>query len=57
VVDAIRQLKHQKDKDILVGGSSLHTQRLAKHSLVDEYRLYVYPIVLGGGKRLFPDGK
>jgi dihydrofolate reductase len=57
VVDAIRQLKKQPGKDILVDGSSVLTQTLAQHDLVDEYRLHVYPIVLGGGKKLFPDGK
>jgi dihydrofolate reductase len=57
VVDAIRQLKQQPGKDILVDGSSVLTQTLAQHGLVDEYRLHVYPIVLGGGKKLFPDGK
>jgi dihydrofolate reductase len=57
VVDAIRQLKQKPGKDILVDGSSVLTQTLAQHGLVDEYRLHVYPIVLGGGKKLFPDGK
>ncbi|HEX7557424.1 MAG TPA: dihydrofolate reductase family protein [Leptolinea sp.] len=57
VVDAIRQLKQQPGKDILVDGSSVLTQTLAQYDLVDEYRLHVYPIVLGGGKKLFPDGK
>ena len=57
VVETIRQLKQQPGKDILVDGSSVLTQTLAQHDLVDEYRLHVYPLVLGGGKRLFPEGK
>jgi dihydrofolate reductase len=57
VIEAIRQLKQQPGKDILVDGSSVLTQVLAQNDLVDEYRLHVYPLVLGGGKRLFPAGK
>jgi dihydrofolate reductase len=57
VVEAIRDLKRQPGKNILVDGSSVLTQLLAMNDLVDEYSLHVYPIVLGGGKRLFPDGK
>ncbi len=57
VVETIRQLKQKPGKDILVDGSSVLTKLLAQNDLVDEYRLHVYPIVLGGGKRLFPDGK
>jgi dihydrofolate reductase len=44
------------DGDILVAGSASLVQTLAKNNLVDEYRLMVYPIVLGSGKRLFQDG-
>ena len=57
VVDAIRQLKQQPGKNILLDGSSVLAQTLAQNDLVDEYSLHVYPIVLGGGKRLFPEGK
>jgi dihydrofolate reductase len=57
VVEAIRQLKQQPGKNILVDGSSVLTQALAQNDLVDEYSLHVYPLVLGGGKRLFPPGK
>ncbi len=57
VIETIRQLKQQPGKSILVDGSSVLTQALAQHELVDEYRLHVYPLVLGGGKRLFPHGK
>ena len=57
VVEAVRQLKQQPGKNILVDGSSVLAQVLAQHDLVDEYSLHIYPLVLGGGKRLFPEGK
>ena len=57
VVDSIRRLKHESGKNILCDGSSLLNQTLAQNDLVDEYMLHVYPLVLGGGKRLFPPGK
>jgi len=56
VVETIRMLKAQPGKDILLDGSSVLAQTLARHGLVDEYRLHVYPLVLGGGKKLFPEG-
>jgi dihydrofolate reductase len=57
VVDTIRQLKQQPGKNILLDGSSVLAHTLIQNDLVDEYHLHVYPIVLGEGKRLFPDGK
>lgn len=57
VVEAVRQLKQQPGKNILVDGSSVLIQALAQNDLVDEYSLHVYPLVLGGGKRLFPAGQ
>jgi dihydrofolate reductase len=56
VADAVRQIKQQPGKNILVDGSSVLNQVLAQNDLVDEYSLHVYPLVLGGGKRLFPEG-
>ncbi len=56
VVESVRQLKQQPGKHILSDGSSVLLQTLAQHDLIDEYRLHVYPLVLGGGKRLFPPG-
>ena len=56
VVEAVRELKQQPGKNILVDGSSVLIHLLAQNDLVDEYRLHVYPIVLGGGKRLYPEG-
>ena len=57
VVESVRKLKQQPGKNILLDGSSVLTKVLAENDLVDEYRLHVYPIVLGGGKKLFPEGK
>jgi dihydrofolate reductase len=57
VVESVRRLKQESGKNILLDGSSQLVQVLATHDLVDEYRLHVYPVVLGGGKRLFPEGK
>jgi dihydrofolate reductase len=57
VVENIRELKQQPGRNILVDGSSVLTKALAENDLVDEYSLHVYPIVLGAGKKLFPEGK
>ncbi|TDB83632.1 alpha/beta fold hydrolase [Actinomadura sp. KC216] len=55
-LDDVAELKRQPGEDILVNGSARLVQALAARGLVDEYRLMVYPIVLGGGQRLFADG-
>ena len=52
----ISQVKEQVTGDLLVAGSAQLVKSLAEHDLVDEYRLMVFPIVLGTGKRLFSDG-
>ncbi len=56
VVEEVRALKAQPGKNILIDGSSVLVHTLAQHDLVDEYSLLVYPLVLGGGKKVFPDG-
>ena len=56
VVDEIRKLKEQPGKDIYIDGSSVLVHTLAQADLVDEYSLLVFPIVLGSGKKVFPDG-
>jgi dihydrofolate reductase len=55
VPDAVRRLKNEVAGDILINGSGQLVQTLMQHDLIDEYRLMVYPIVLGAGKRLFGD--
>jgi dihydrofolate reductase len=57
VVESIRSLKNQPGRNILLDGSSVLAHTLAENDLVDEYSLHVYPVVLGSGKRLFPQGK
>ena len=51
-----RALKRQTGQDIVVTGSITLCHTLIRAGLVDEYRLFVYPAVQGGGRRLFPDG-
>lgn len=55
VADEVSRLKQQPGKDILVFGSTELVNALVRPGLVDEFRLMVFPIVLGGGKRLFED--
>src|SRR5215203_3689653 len=54
VVEAVRALKAQPGKNIASDGSSQLLQTLLANDLVDEIRLSLYPLSLGGGKRLFP---
>jgi dihydrofolate reductase len=56
VVEEVRALKARPGKNIVIDGSSVLLHTLARHDLIDEYRLIVYPLVLGGGKKVFPDG-
>ena len=57
VVAEVRKLKQQPGKDILMDGSSVLVQTLMAHNLIDELQLHVYPVSLGGGKTIFPQGK
>lgn len=56
VVAEITKLKRQEGRDIMVHGSATLVETLMEHDLVDLYRLLVYPLVLGKGKRLFQEG-
>jgi dihydrofolate reductase len=56
IVQEITNLKQQNGKDITVHGSATLVQTLMQHDLVDRYRLLVYPVVVGKGKRLFKEG-
>lgn len=56
VPQAVAGLRTQPGKDFLVFGSGQLVQTLMKHNLVDLYVLLIHPLVLGSGRRLFPDG-
>jgi dihydrofolate reductase len=56
IVAEITKLKQQDGRDMIVHGSATLVQTLMEHDLVDSYRLLVYPLILGEGKRLFKEG-
>jgi dihydrofolate reductase len=56
VAEAVAKLKEETGGEIQVTGSSDLIQTLIKHDLVDAYHLWVFPVVLGDGKRLFGGG-
>ena len=56
VVATLRDLKRSEGPDLLIQGSSNLNQTLIANDLIDEYRLLVFPVLLGKGKKLFGDG-
>jgi dihydrofolate reductase len=56
VPEAVAELKRQPGQDLVVYGSHDLIQSLSEHDLIDEYQLWVYPVVLGRGRSFFEDG-
>ena len=56
VADEVSKLKQQPGQDILICGSADLVHTLMQHDLIDEFRLMLFPVILGSGKRLFRDG-
>jgi dihydrofolate reductase len=54
-IGAVRELRGRDGKALQIVGSASLAAQLIAHDLVDEYRLMIEPILLGGGKRVFPD--
>ncbi len=56
IAEKVAKIKQQPGPDLHVWGSGNLLQTLLRHDLVDAFRLIIYPVTLGGGKRLFADG-
>jgi dihydrofolate reductase len=56
VPEAVAELKQGPGQDLIMYGSHDLMHSLLEHDLIDEYQLWVYPVVLGKGRRLFEDG-
>ncbi len=54
--EAVTALKQEPGKDLLIMGSGVLIQSLMRRNLIDEYILLIHPLILGSGRRLFPDG-
>jgi dihydrofolate reductase len=56
VIESARALKNGPGRNLLSDGSSHLVQALLEHDLIDELHLLLYPVTLGSGQRLFPNG-
>ncbi len=56
IAEEVSKLKQQSGQDLLIFGSADLVQTLMQHDLIDEYRLMLYPVVVGHGKHLFREG-
>lgn len=54
--EEVARLKEEPGQDLVVLGSGVLVQSLMRHGLIDEFLLLIHPLVLGSGRRLFPDG-
>jgi dihydrofolate reductase len=54
--DGVARLRQEPGKDVIIMGSGVLIQSLLRRGLVDEFALLIHPVVLGSGRRLFPDG-
>jgi dihydrofolate reductase len=54
--EAVAKLKEELDNDLVILGSGELVQSLMRHNLIDRYELLIHPLVLGSGRRFFPDG-
>jgi dihydrofolate reductase len=54
--EAVAELKKQHEKTLVIFGSGVLVRSLMRRDLIDEYVLQIHPLVLGEGRRLFPDG-
>lgn len=57
LAEGISDLKRQEGKDIVVSGSGALVRSLLEQGLLDELQLFVHPVVMGSGKRLFEEGE
>ena len=55
-VDTVAALKKEHDKTLVIFGSGVLVRSLMPHNLIDEYILLTHPLILGKGRRLFPEG-
>lgn len=56
LANELPRIKHEVGQDILIFGSGQLVHTLVAQDLIDEYRLMVFPVILGSGKRVFPEG-